>query len=595
MGGRDSGENFPDELKNMPMKPFLFSCCLSVCTFLATGCTDRAIRTRVAEHPTTFCNPLNLDYRFMKIQGGAGIREAADPVVVRFKDKYFLFASKSSGYWCTDDFTEWKHIIVEEPVLPIEDYAPGIFLHDGAVFYVGSSGGRATLYKSTDPASGRWEKVKDILSYWDPAFLVEGDSLYLYYGSSPVNPIFGQTFRLSTLEETGPRVACLNSDTAAHGWERSGERHELQQRPYLEGAWMTRHNGRYYLQYAAPGTQWKTYADGVYVSASPMGPFTYAENSPVSYKPTGFIGGAGHGCLFQVGDNYWKAATNSISVRHWFERRLSFYPSGFTADGHLYTDTYLGDYPLYLPTGKKGQPLRPDWMLLSFRKQVRTSSQKEGQAAWLVDEDARTAWVAEGNGLGEWVEIDLGQEATVHAIQVNYDEYGATRQGLQTDVYQSYVLYASHDGKTWSVIADKRDKTTDTPHDYVEFEIPFRARYIKWQNQAFTLSDNVSLRELRVFGKGRGKAPERVGRVTAVRQADPCRAVVEWEPVEGAEGYIVRAGISPDCMHLNFQVTDSTRYDLTALNRAAGYCVAVDAYNANGLTRGKTLRLLPAE
>ena len=48
-------------------------------------------------------------------------------------------------------------------------------------------------------------------------------------------------------------------------------------------------------------------------------------------------------------------------------------------------------------------------------------------------------------------------------------------------------------------------------------------------------------------------------------------------------------------MHLNFQVTDSTRYDLTALNRAAGYCVAVDAYNANGLTRGKTLRLLPAE
>ena len=74
---------------------------------------------------------------------------------------------------------------------------------------------------------------------------------------------------------------------------------------------------------------------------SPAGPFTYMENSPVSYKPTGFIGGAGHGCIFTAGsENYWKAATNSISVRHMFERRVSFYPSGFDKDGYLFTNTY---------------------------------------------------------------------------------------------------------------------------------------------------------------------------------------------------------------------------------------------------------------
>ena len=95
---------------------------------------------------------------------------------------------------------------------------------------------------------------------------------------------------------------------------------------------MTQQGGKYYLQYAAPGTEWKTYADGTYVSDSPVGPFVYAPNNPVSYKPGGFIGGAGHGCLFQVGPNYWKAATNSISVRHMFERRLSFYPTYFDAD-----------------------------------------------------------------------------------------------------------------------------------------------------------------------------------------------------------------------------------------------------------------------
>lgn len=178
----------------------------------------------------------------------------------------------------------------------------------------------------------------------------------MYYGSSPVNPIYTQVLDLNTLEPKGEVLPCLNSDAASHGWERPGEHNEQpERRPYIEGAWMTQHNGKYYLQYATPGTEWNSYADGAYVSNSPQGPFTYLPNSPVSHKPTGFIGGAGHGCLFtdETG-NYWKAATNSISVRHPFERRVSFYPAGFDSDGYLYTNTAWGDYPIYLPDSKEG-------------------------------------------------------------------------------------------------------------------------------------------------------------------------------------------------------------------------------------------------
>lgn len=50
--------------------------------------------------------------------------------------------------------------------------------------------------------------------------------------------------------------------------------------PYVEGAFMTKHDGRYYLQYAAPGTQYNTYADGVYVGQSPLGPFTRQASNP---------------------------------------------------------------------------------------------------------------------------------------------------------------------------------------------------------------------------------------------------------------------------------------------------------------------------
>lgn len=560
------------------------------------GCgASGPIKARVAESPRTFCNPVNVDYRFMKIDGGDGIREAADPVVVEFGGRYYLFASKSSGYWHTEDFVEWTHVLIDDTVLPIEDYAPGLFVYDGYLYYVGSTHGKGMLYRSSAPEKGVWEPVKEIWSYWDPAFLVEGDNLYLYYGCSPVDPIYMRTLDLRTLEEKRGETVCFNSDKEHHGWERTGEYNELERRPYIEGAWMTAHDGRYYLQYAAPGTEWKSYADGAYVATSPEGPFTYMENSPVSYKPTGFLGGAGHGCLFTVGgDNYWKAATNSISVRHMFERRVSFYPAGFDDDGYMYTDTYMGDYPTYLPDSRCRRPgkARPEWMLLSQGKRVTASSALDGYSAdRAVDEDARTAWVAASNGDGEWFEIDLGALSSICAIQVNFDEYGATHKGVVGGLYQSYVIYASVDGETWYAVADRSGKRSDTPHDYIEFEKSFRARYVKLQNVAYTVSQNLSLRDLRVFGRGRGRRPQAADGLTVQRDAaDGCRVRLLWEAAKGAQGYIVRYGIAPDKLYNNFQVAGGdTSLEIGSLNSGVEYYFTVDSYNECGITRGRRM------
>ena len=235
------------------MKQLLLS--LAVLPFFMSCGESAPIKARVAATPKTFCNPVNIDYRFMKIDGGEGIREAADPVVVSYKDKYYLFASKSSGYWCSDDFTDWNHVFITDSVLPIEDYAPGLFVHDNFLYYVGSTHGKGMLYRSSAPEKGEWEPVKEIWSYWDPAFYVEGDNLYMYYGCSPVDPIYMQVLDLNTLEARTEVVACFNSDKENHGWERTGELNELSRRPYIEGAWMTAHQGKYYLQYAAPGTE----------------------------------------------------------------------------------------------------------------------------------------------------------------------------------------------------------------------------------------------------------------------------------------------------------------------------------------------------
>ena len=510
--------------------------------------------------------------------------------MVSFKDKYYLFASKSSGYWYSEDFTDWKHVFITDSVLPIEDYAPGLFIHKDHLYYVGSTHGKGMLYRSAAPETGEWEPVKEIWSYWDPAFYVEGDNLYMYYGCSPVDPIYAQVLDLNTLEARTEVITCFNSNKEEYGWERTGEHNELPRRPYIEGAWMTAHQGKYYLQYAAPGTEWKSYADGTYVSDSPSGPFTYMENSPVSYKPTGFIGGAGHGCMFTVGnENYWKAATNSISVRHMFERRVSFFPAGFDKDGYLYTDTYLGDYPMFLPTGKRqaSGSNQPGWMLLSYGKTVTASSTLDGfPAENIVDEDSRTAWVAATNNDTEWLQVDLQHLSSVNAIQVNFDEYGAKQKGFVPGVYQSYVIYASVNGEDWYPVVDYSTKKTDTPHDYIEFEEPFKARYIKLQNKEYTVSSNLSVRDLRIFGNGLGSKPRPVNGFTVKRnEEDPCKVSLAWNEVPHAQGYIVRYGIAKDKLYSNFQVMGETSLEIGSLNKGVTYYFTIDTYNENGITR----------
>jgi beta-xylosidase len=77
------------------------------------------------------------------------------------------------------------------------------------------------------------------------------------------------------------------------------------------------------MQYAAPGTEFNVYGDGVYMSDSALGPYHYAPNNPVFYKPGGFMNGAGHGSTVTGPDNkYWHFASMALSVNVNWERRI---------------------------------------------------------------------------------------------------------------------------------------------------------------------------------------------------------------------------------------------------------------------------------
>ena len=176
---------------------------------------------------------------------------------------------------------------------------------------------------------------------------------------------------------------------------------------------MTKYGGKYYLQYAIPGTEYNVYGDGVYVGETRMGRFKPARNNPYSYKPGGFVTGAGHGSTLQDKQGqYWHTSCLRISVNDKFERRLGLWKAGFDKDGELYCDQRYGDWHVALDAKPFDQP---DWMLLSYGKKVRVSSGRG--AEHITDENIRTFWKAGSCLPGQWVELDSWEESrAVYAV-----------------------------------------------------------------------------------------------------------------------------------------------------------------------------------
>ena len=542
---------------------------------------------------TTICNPMSLSYRFCL--DAPSRREAADPTMVMFKGEYYLFASKSGGYFHSTDLIHWD--LITTNVLPIEDYAPTVVEMQGKLYFMASKNDPPlTIYKTANPKSGNWEVANAAfpIGMTDPDLFVDNDSrLYFYYGCSNVNPIYAVELDTKTLNPIGKPVAVINGDKINHGWERSGDYNQVGNNPWIEGAWVTKHEGKYYLQYAGPGTEFKSYGDGVYVSDQPLGPFKLAAHNPFSYKPEGFIAGAGHSSTFQDKyGNYWHIATMTISQKHMFERRLGLFPTFFDQDGEMYAYTGFGDFPYKVPSKKISGPaeLFPNWMLLSYNKPVEVSSElADHPKTYAADEEIRTFWSAKTGNKGEWISMDLQKESTVNAIQINYAENETKIMGRQPDIYYQYLLEYSTDGKTWKTLADKTQNKTDVPHDYIELAKPVKARYIKLTN--YHMADGTfALSGLRVFGNGGGKAPSEVKNLSLKRlETDRCVVDLNWTKIPGAVGYNIRYGTGKNKLYQNYQVLGTNSLTIRSLNALQKYYFTIDAFNENGITKGKNI------
>jgi len=589
------------------------------------------------EDSPVYCNPLNLDYTVQNPNETGNealwIREGADPAVVTFGDKYYLFSSMSYSYWVSDNLADWKTLtpsnILNLPIL--RSYAPTAVVIGDTVYLKDGNGSGPVFSTKTPQDPDSWKQVSENWHKPDAQFFYDDDGkLWIAYGCSNTGYLQIQEIDTQTMMPKGEPTAFFMPDAKNRGWEGSipGPRgmDHTDSHGWVEGGQLLKHDGTYYFIYSLPGLN-NGYANGVYTSKNILGPYTYQEINPVTQKLTGFSPGSSHGEIIKDRyGNFWTFVLSSVWTFDRFERRIGLFPTTIDKNGILLSDTWLGDYPTFVPQKKResGDSLWNGMNLLTVHRPVKVSSTLVGDPQSIVDEEIMTYWSAASGGANEWVEIDLGSPCLIEAVQANFSESEMKREHVHANirhVHQEalkkgesatvedfmaskpnanfeikadpdavirYKVLGSLDGKKWETIIDQSANTRDTPHDFNVVPKPVTARYVRLENVHMPYQGKFALRDLRVFGKGSGQKPA-APEFNVDRKKDRRKMEIVWQPVEGADGYVVRYGPSKDRLYLANQFYKTDRVTISCLDTKPDYFVTVDAFNQSGYTKGTTI------
>jgi xylan 1,4-beta-xylosidase len=492
--------------------------------------------TTLAQTPETgksprYCNPLPM---IMAPGGNA----SGDVTVIREKGKYYMFCT-GGGAWISDDMLNWSFQRVEN--VPV---APDVIKYNGSFYMCGNDG---PLFKADNPLGpytslGEWKNTPDVAGGWNGAFDMElyvddDNKPYLYYAGRGVSGIFGVPLDPNDLTRFAAPVTHLFGFNSNHTWERYGEMNEYPDVAWVEGPWLQKHNGTYYLEYSASGTQWKTYAEGYYISKSPLGPFSYAPNNPLLLKTEGLVTGTAHGSIVEGPDgNLWQFYTIVLSNPPGGRRigmdRITFDKNGFMS-------VKVTDTPQWAPgvisdpgTGNSGSiPLTINKMR-AMNALSRVSSEQPGrEAAYAVDNSSGTWWEPAVTDSLPTLTIELSPATRFDVVQLfNIDGvrlmFNGGRRGFgrpaspnvstvsttpappPSDTYQ-YKIEGSLDGKVYSTVLDQTRNSLSRNTIFEEIP-PVKCRFVRLTMTSWPKTTPLGIIEFTIFGKPAGSLPAAV-------------------------------------------------------------------------------------
>jgi xylan 1,4-beta-xylosidase len=466
-----------------------------------------------------YVNPLNIEA--ISQDGSPRGVSLGDPTIVRDGNRYYMFAT-GGGPWTSDDLVNWKYAPIDPAGLPVPS-APDVVKYDG-YFYMAGNGTR--LYRSAK-ILGPYEEVGPWLDQngkpfstihvFDIDIFVDSDNKpYLYMAKGATGGIWVAPLDPKNLTRLLAAPKTLFAFDSNHVWERAGDANERTYYSWIEGPWVFKRNGIYYLEYSASGTEWLTYATGVYTARSPLGPFTYMPENPLLRKTTGIVAGPGHGSVIEGPNGNWWQFYLCVLPTPPGGRRIGMDPIGFDAKGRMFVrDGIPTETPQWAP-GIVADPARngdSGSIPLSIGKTLNliSSSQRAGRdAAYALDNSNGTWWEPAESDTQPSITVDLLGTApfdkqflfTVDSSRIEFRVLHGLHVGFSGSPAFRYEIEASNDGKQFNTLLDK---THNTITRYTEFDElpPTRCRFIRlvltdWPR---SVDQALGITEFTIFGK----------------------------------------------------------------------------------------------
>lgn len=308
------------------------------------------------------------------------------------------------------------------------------------------------------------------------------EKLYLYWGLG-TDGIYGMEMDAACpFKGIGP-VKSLIPFREKNEWERLGAWNQNRGLSFVEGAWMHKHDGTYYLIYSAPGTCYSTYAWGVCRSKSPLEGFEYQKNNPVLLKRHGLVTGTGHGSLAEgPGNTLWAFYTIKLCYATKYERRIAMDPAGFDEEGNLFVKE-PSEIPQWAPGIVSSPELCGDTPLLplTFEEQAVVSSHAPGRdGLYALDNSMLTWWQPADEDENGQLMVDLRAVFKVSGARIIWRDVNLDYEnGILPGAFQ-YVIQVC-DGERpdhFTTALDCSENRTDYAVDYRTFET-VSARYVR--------------------------------------------------------------------------------------------------------------------
>jgi hypothetical protein len=396
----------------------------------------------------------------------------ADPTLKKFGDTYYLYTSTDgigacegwTQVWISKDMVNWVNYKMNWNPKDM-NWAPDCMEKDGK-YYLFYNYPCMTFAAEGDSPVGPWKP------YEEKPFIPDKFV-------PPVITLDFQSFQDDDGATYGYFTTWAGNNDAGTGWvkfnddmktfESKGRIPYHQLEGIMEGPYMLKRKGKYYMMYSNASCHDATY--NVRYSIHNAGPtaatgWIYGQNNPIlSSDVPRKIHGTGHHSVLQENDDYFM-----IYHRHdiWVSaggltRQTCIDRMRFTADDQI--EKVL---PTHQGVGYFGENQNKFPNLARGASVVASSNEGTYFPRYATDDNNATLWRAETGKMNEWIEIDMGSVQKVRRthLQFEYPEH----------VYQ-YTLKYSTDKTDWKVFADKR--TNQKPGCPMVDDNDVEARYFR--------------------------------------------------------------------------------------------------------------------